>query len=77
MDCYRSRISGSNYGMFDSDPEISSCEYNEFMVFLKEGEGMNVNEGFPYIWHFAYFNRLYFIAIYLDITWAIPCYLYF
>ena len=77
MDCYRSRISGRNYGIFDSDPEISSYDYNEFMVFLKEEEGLNVNEGFPYNRYFAYLNRLYFIAIYLDITWAIPCHSYF
>ena len=76
MDCERSRISGRHCWMiiFHSDSGIASYVFNELMDFLTRWEGPNMNEAFPYVWHFIDLNI--FIGIYFH-TCVMPCHLCF
>ena len=48
--------------LVNSDPAIANCDFNEIMVYLKQWEGPDMNDSFPYLWFFMLVNVLYFIA---------------
>ena len=48
----------------NSDPGMATCDFNDLMDFLKHWEGPNMNEGFPYVWHFTTLNALSFYRIF-------------
>ena len=55
----------------NSDPGIANCDFDDLMDFLKHWEGPNMNEGFPYVWHFTRLNVLLFYGIF---TFILLCY---
>ena len=48
--------------LVNSDPAIANCDFNEIMDYLKQSEGSDMNDSFPYVWIFMILNVLYFIA---------------
>ena len=37
--------------LVNSEPAIANVEFDELIEFLKDWEGPNTNDGFPYVWH--------------------------
>ena len=37
--------------LVNSKPAIANVEFDELIEFLKDWEGPNTNDGFPYVWH--------------------------
>ena len=35
--------------LVNSDPAIANCDFNEIMVYLKQWEGPDMNDSFPYV----------------------------
>ena len=44
------------YDIVNSEPGIVNCDFDDLMYFLKHWKGPNMNEDFPYVWHFYYFE---------------------
>ena len=38
--------------LVNSDPAIANCDFNEIMVYLKQWEGPDINDSFPYVFFF-------------------------
>ena len=41
-------------GLLYSDSAIANCDFNEIMAYLKQWEGPDINDSFPYVWFFFY-----------------------
>ena len=48
----------------NSEPGIANCDFDDLMDFLKHWKGPNMNEDFPYVWHFITLNLLLFYRIF-------------
>ena len=48
--------------LVNSDAAIANCDFNKIMDYLKQWEGLGMNDSFPYVWIFMILIMLYFIA---------------
>ena len=60
-------LSGTKYGNFgtvggSAYPAIANCDFNEIIDYLKQWEGQDMNDSFPYEWIVMILDVLYFIA---------------
>ena len=49
--------------LVNSDPAIANCDFNEIMVYLKQWEGPDMNDSFPYVWFFLWLWMCYILLL--------------